>query len=234
MTQQNLHEHDTQFEDFEIRSVRESGEHWELTYTAGWSFAVRKDQCPIEPKPGMVARQWGRGIGSVVRGIAIDGHVVYYRTEAEEEARHRLECEQRDKAKRDQFELDRASMDMRFDALPKCFQDRITRFRTNNPDFRWEYEPYEMMVCEDAVKIARACETASEVMEFSKKTWEEQIKQVPLLDFGHSGNSFGMAVRLAHDFLTDEDRVRQRHGALAPLVGSEAYGCVPRQQEVAQ
>lgn len=234
MTQQSPHEQDTQFEDCEIRSVESTNEHWVLTYTTGWSFCVAKAGCPIEPKPGMVARQWGRGIGYVVRGMAIDGQIAFYRTEDEEAARHRIECEQRDQAKRDDFELNRASMDMRFDALPQCFQDRITRFRTNNPDFRWEYEPYEMMACEDAVKIARVCGAASEVEAFSKLAWDEQVKLVPTIDRGHSGNSFGMAVRLAHDFLTDEDRVRQRHGALAPLVGSEKYGCVPRTNEVAQ
>lgn len=224
----NAWESDTQYEERGIETVHDLTDGWELRFDDGWSFYCPKAGCPIEPKPGMVARQWGRGIGSSVRGLAIDGQIVYYRTEDEERAKHKEDCDRRDAEKREAFERDRVSMDMRFDALPQCFQDRITRFRTNNPDFRWEFEPYEMMVCEDAVKIARTCGSASEVEAFSKMEWAEQIRRVPTIDQGHSGNSFSMAVRLAHDFLTDEDRVRQRHGALAALVGSKAYRCVPR------
>lgn len=219
---------DSQYEDHTIKTAQACKDGgWSLTFVDGWSFYCPAG-APIVPKPGMIARQWGQGVGYPVRGLAINGHVVYYRTEEEDNERHRQQCEKHDQQKRDDFELNRVSLDMRYDALPQCFRDRIDRFRRNNPDFRWEYEPYEMLVCEDAVKIARACGSMSRVEAFSKKPWDEQVAQVPTLFDGHSGNSFGMAMRLAHDFLLDEDRVRQRHGALATLVGSEVYGCIPR------
>lgn len=47
---------------------------------------------------------------------------------------------------------------------------------------------------------------------------------------GHSGNTFGMACRLAYLYLTEPENVIKLHGALAPLVGSKEYGCVPRDE----
>lgn len=79
---------DTQFEEVKIKSVegdRENG--WSLDRTDGWSFFVDAGS-PVEPKPGMVARIYGRGIGAPMRGVFLDGVKVFYRTESED-AEHR-------------------------------------------------------------------------------------------------------------------------------------------------
>ena len=131
-----------------------------------------------------------------------------------------------DEKKRAVFEESRESMDAQYEALPRIFRERLDKFRRNNPDFRWKYEPYELFVCEEAVRIAEELETPDEVVAFGKMTYEEQKARVTLSD-GHSGNTFGMVMRLAYLFLSDEAGVEQMHGALAPLVGSEEYGCVP-------
>ncbi len=73
---------DTQFEDNVIESVSRDGDSYTITCD-GWSLWCGKD-CPIEPKAGQVARQYGRGIGSTVRGLFIDGVKIWYRTESEE------------------------------------------------------------------------------------------------------------------------------------------------------
>lgn len=116
--------------------------------------------CPkvegIIPKPGDTVRLWGRGFGYTVRGIAINGQIVRYETATEEKARHAREQAERDQQKRDEFAAKRQEYDAQYAALPAVFQRRLDRFRAGNPDFRWDFEPYEMMVCVDAVAVAEA------------------------------------------------------------------------------
>lgn len=211
-----------------IAKVEPGTTGWWMTYESGWSFFCL-DYPEGPPNVGDLAVQWGDGIGRPVRGLAVSGHVVFYRTAAEDKANHARRVEEDKAKKREEFERDCEQIDARVSALPKCFQDRLERFRQNNPDFRWEYEGYELFCCEEAVKIADALGSCEAVAEFSGKSYDEQVKQLPTISDEHSGNTFGMACRLAHDYLLDQDRVRQRHGALAPLVGSKEYGCVPKE-----
>lgn len=73
---------DSEFKDNIIEGVSREGESYIITCD-GWSLWCGKD-CPVAPKVGQTARQYGRGIGSTVRGLFIDGVKVWYRTEAEE------------------------------------------------------------------------------------------------------------------------------------------------------
>jgi hypothetical protein len=175
----------------------------------------------------MIARQYGGGIGSIVRGMFLDGQRVYYRTEAEQDAKNKQDAEAYDQSQRDRFEKDRAEMDRRYEALPEIFRKRLDKFRRNNPDFRWKFEGYELYTCEQAVVIATALKTPKAIEDFARAEWDRQKELVPGLDDGHSGNTFGMACLLAHDFVSKPANVEARHGALAVLVGSEEYGCVP-------
>lgn len=81
---------DAMFEEQTIEAVepQKSG-GWLMTFKAGWCFYVPADS-PVEPKPGMVARQYGLGIGYRVRGLFLDGRKVYYRTKLEDD-RHTQE-----------------------------------------------------------------------------------------------------------------------------------------------
>lgn len=74
---------DKQFEDTTIKSVEKNGDGWLITRAEGWGFCV-PGSSPIEPAVGMKARFYGRGIGSTVRGLFLDGVEVFYRTEAED------------------------------------------------------------------------------------------------------------------------------------------------------
>ena len=104
------------------------------------------------------------------------------------------------------------------------FKARIDRFWRNNPDFRVEYENYEMFCCTQAVGIADAMKTPEGVQNFKTKQWDEQKALFPELSDGHSGNTFGCSVALAYWYLSQPENVTKAHGALSPLVGSEAYG----------
>ncbi len=202
---------------------------WVVNFDGATCFGI-PESSPIEPRPGMVITLFGRGFGHPVRGCLLDGACVFYRTPEEEKAKCRADAQAREREQREQFDREREILDARYDALPACFRDRIDRFRSNNPDFRWRFEAYELYCCEQAVVIASVMKSAGEVRTFASMGWDEQVARCPGLDDGHSGNTFGAACRLAMDYLTDPGHVSQRHGALAPLVGSKAYGCVPSEE----
>lgn len=212
--------------EYTIQRVQKSDRGWTIEFDGAHCFFIPAES-PVEPKPGMTMTHFGRGIGYEVRGVLLDGQCVYYRTEEEQKAKNKADTEARHAEQRAEFDKNKASIDARCDALPECFRERLDKFRANNPDFRWKYEGYELYVCEQAVVIADACKTAEGVIAFSKLGWDEQKAKVPGLDGGHSGNTFAAACQLAVDYLRNQDHVRLRHGALAPLVGSEEYGCVP-------
>lgn len=219
---------DDQFQDQTITRVDGDAERgWRVTFDSGGSFGCPATS-PVVPVVGMMTRQYGADIGSIVRGFFIDGRKVYYRTEAEQRQKNAEDAAAHDQAERERFERNRADLDKRYDALPAIFRKRLDKFRANNPDFRWQFEGYEMFTCEQAVVMANALKTPAEVRRFHGLTLDEQMELVPGLSDGHSGNTFGMSCRLALDFLEHPENVEKRHGALAVLVGSEEYGCVPK------
>ena len=80
---------DPQFEDTTIAKVRDGGNGWTIERADGWSFYV-PSPAPVTPAPGMTARFYGKGVGSGVRGLYIDGQKIYYRTEAEDREHHEI------------------------------------------------------------------------------------------------------------------------------------------------
>jgi len=184
----------------------------------------------VVPKKGQLLEIYG-GHGYPVRGVVIDGEVAYYLTPEEEHERHKAWVEEKNKEDKEKFEKNKETLDAQYDALPEVFQKRLDKFRTNNPDFRWKFEDYEMFTCRQAVVIAEHFKNAEEIEGWWKLDWGEQKKLVPELSDQHSGNTFGMAVKLAIFYLDCPENVIKLHGALAPLVGSAEYGCIPRTEE---
>ena len=60
---------------------------------------------------------------------------------------------------------------------------------------------YNLFAMEQGILIAEALQTKEAIIEFNKKGWDEQKSLVPGLDDGHSGNTFGMAIRFAVAYL---------------------------------
>lgn len=239
---------DKQFEDVLVVGVSEDS----FTREDGQSFGIQKEW-HVEIKSWDVARFYGRGIGSPVRGLDINGIQCFYRTEEEQRIKAVKEVEKYKNEQKTEFEKNKESLDQKYLNLPEVFQRRIDKFRTNNPDFRWKYEPYEMFCCEQAVVIATAIskqlvnqtmnesltlEEAKKVIaekapsalrEFYDMSWEKRKETIPELADGYSGNTFGCSVKLAGFYISENpENVVKFHGALAPLVGSEKYGCVAR------
>lgn len=215
---------DQQFVDVRIKDVSVESTGWSIQREDGWSFFVPNKG--IEPKRGMIARFYGKGIGRPVRGLDLDGREVFYRTPAQQEAAHRRWCANLDRKRQRDFEKNRAQLDAEYGALPDVFKQRIDRFRAGNPDFRWQHESYELFTCTQAVLIAEALKTPEAVQAFRDLPESEQRKRVPGLSDQHSGNTFDCAVALASWYLSSNPEVVARlHGALTPLVGCDEYGC---------
>lgn len=215
---------DQEYTDLTITTVEREQSGWfAVGLSDGWCIGVGPDPA-VEPKPGKTIRLYGRGTGYPVRGIVIDGVVVRYQTEAE----HRAEAERRATIKRAtkfaEFETRRADVETRIAALPSNFRARFERFMAGNPDFLPEFGDYELMCCEQAVIFADRM-SADELRQWAKLPHDGQKAMVPEMSDGHSDNTFGASVRLAILSHERPDLVALEHGALAPLVGCEAYGC---------
>lgn len=221
---------DEQFEDSEITRVDEGGDGWTIEHK-GWSFWVpRANDESVVPVVGARARFYGRGIGSVVRGLFIDGKRVFYRTASEQEAKDKADIEAQNDRDRAKFAENRADHDARIAQLPQVFRDRVEAFQKFSTDWRWQHEGYELYCCEQAVVIVNALGTIDAIREWYKLPWDEQTKRVTGLDDGHSGNTFGMAARLAMLYLDRPELVEQEHGAMCPIVGCREYGCFAARQ----
>lgn len=172
-------------------------------------------------------------LGSRIRGVTLRGELLFHKTDEELEA-DRLEFSQKQRERREkEFKQNRKKLNEQYDALPREFQRRVSWFRAHNPDFRVEFEPYELSCCTDAVLIATTLKTAAKIKRFAKASHKKQQELVPGMYDGHSGNSFGMALRLASLYVQNPLFVIAEHGALTPLVGCEEYGCAhPRPADV--
>lgn len=81
---------DAEFIESKITKVNKNEDGtFDITDERGLGLWCGKD-CPIKPREGMAARFYGRGIGSPVRGLFIDGVKVWYRTEAEDQEHHEI------------------------------------------------------------------------------------------------------------------------------------------------
>lgn len=80
-----LRVNDTEYQDKTIAKVEPYENGFTMTFEDGLCFGCPKGT-PVEPKPGMVARTYGKGFGSRVRGLDLDGVSVFYRTPDEDDA----------------------------------------------------------------------------------------------------------------------------------------------------
>jgi hypothetical protein len=127
-------------------------------------FGIPKAPGFAAPQPGDRVRMWpAPNWGSRIRGVALRGIVVHYRTEAEDRQRLEDESAERDAKKRAEYEATgKAEQQARYEQLPEAFRQRIDKYRGNNPNFGWTFESYELFCCEQAVVFAREAAAAVE------------------------------------------------------------------------
>lgn len=242
-----------------------------LTHEGGTSFGYSHPKGIAAPEVGDRIRVWDPPLlGNRVRGLALRGTVLFYRTEEETRARDEADAAKENRERKRKYEEEeKAEFQKRYEALPEAFQRRLDKYRNGpNPDFGWEYEGYELFCCEQAVVYAEearrvvgvAMGDTAEVATYYEGKTEKETPPTPELrwlfwwnahhsaefdyDFArfkelmpgysneHSGNTHGTAFQLAAIWLNPapdfgEKGVVNRFGALAPLVGSEAYGDPP-------
>jgi len=230
---------DTQYRDYGVSGVKVHDDGIELYMAdSGFIYLTNLTDAPL-PKKGDKVRFYGKGLGYQVRGIAkLSAHlgfveyVYYYETEAEHQARHEREVAESKTKKQKDFAEKIGEFSTDVAKLPAAFQKRI-EFFMRRQEWGPEFGPYELFSCKEAAKIARACKTPEQVATFAKpnlgsykKDSEFQKLAVSDLEYEeHSGNTFGMACRLAFLYLKDPDLIPKEHGALCPLVGCQDYGC---------
>lgn len=219
-------ERDAQYWEEVISSVDAQETGWAVSGDIGTLWVQDLEGAGFAPEVGMVIRFYGRGFGYQVRGVDINGATFRYQTEAQLEAEHQrnlIESQNRQKA---DFAAKRGEYEAAYKVLPAVFQQRIDRFRANNPDFNFRFLGYELFCCTEAMKIAEGLATEEAIEQFGKMSYEEQKAALPALDYdNHSGNTFGCARILARLYVSETQLVAQWHGALCPLVGCREYGC---------
>lgn len=204
----------------------------------GWSTDKADDGAP-EPKVGDRITIYG-SLGRPIWGIDINGEQVYYKTGEQMHQERLALIAQHDEEKRQRFEIESAQLDEQYGALLPIFQRRIDRFRQTDPNWRVEYEAYEMFVCVEACKLirwvedcrARVSNPKPEVRDLlheyydnaGSEEWRQKHVGVPH-DDGHSGNSFGKTVLFAQIYFDDHRFVPFAHGAMTGLVSCEDFGC---------
>lgn len=216
---------DAEREDGTLTAVNQHADgSWSVTSSNGWSCGIEA-RYSVTPKVGDEFVTWG-SIGRLIRGQALNHEVLYYRTPAQQEAQNALERDARQAKRVAEYEGKRADFDARVLVLPEKLRERVEGFRVFGGDeWRWEFEPYEIFCCEEAVKLHAHFPTGESVKAFHALPHEAQRVAFPEMSNEHSGNTFGFSVRLAYLMAERPDLIAMEHGALCPLVGCKDYGC---------
>lgn len=214
-----------------IESVKKSGEYYEIQLKGDFMFALDV-KYGVEPKVGDIVQQRVRGV-TYILGVMINGKEVYSRSDEEDQEIREKAKEESDQRQKESFEKSKDKMDKDFSRLPMPMQRKIERLRKNNPEFRWQFEPYELFVCKEAFQIAIKLKDSERIQRFIRTNSSEvQQKLVPNLKYKeHSGNTFGKACAYALWFVSNPKLFHLSHGAMAELVGCEHYGCLPATDE---
>lgn len=212
-----------------VDAPSQPGGSWSITYADGWGCGLRGD-LGAEPKVGDHFRTYGR-FGRSFHGQALNGRLLWYKSAAEMDAEHAAWLAQHNADRAERFERERPQLDADYHGLPWVLKKRIDRFRAANPNFRVEYESYEMFVCTQAVALAGWAETQTEpvaaIDSWKDQPYEVQVESVPEWSDAHSGNTHGCAVALAETLCTSNERAAVLPGALSPIVGTADYAANP-------
>lgn len=216
-------ENDTQYTEEILTDIREDGDGWDLAIGSMHLWTPKAND--VIPKTGDTLRTYGEGFGRPVRGIFINDQCLRYMTAQESDDARLVEVEKNNNDKKKEFEQNKDKNDARIAALPVEFRNRFKGFHERKENFRWDQEPYELFVCEQAMLMANSLGSSADIILFYDLSFDEQLKKVPGLDDGHSGNTFEAATKLARCYLDKPELIPKMHGALCPLLGCDTYGC---------
>jgi len=154
----------------------------------------------VTPRVGDTIRLYGP-FGRPIVGQDINGEPIYYRTKAEEKARHEQWVADLHDRYRAEYEADKDRLADELSGLPEPFQERIRRALADDPDWAWQGmgQRYEQFALVQAVKIHDHFNGDADAIEVWRKDddWKRQKRKGPKLDEGMSGNQFGFAGYMA-------------------------------------
>lgn len=186
----------------------------------GFGFAASYG---VTPKPGDSARIYTESL-STIRGVDINNEPVFFWTDEDMQRRQEAFIAERDAEKERVWQRDKDKLLAAENELPDVFRQRINWFREHCPeDFNKSFLAYEILCCTEAVRIFEALKTPERIQKWIEGGYKRRLGLY--ISKEHSGNSLGMAARLAYNYAHDQRMVFFEHGALVPLVGCQAYGC---------
>lgn len=211
-----------------IAKVTESEDSYCIETNTGAGFGGILKPVKIVPKVGQEVKLYLHR-GWNVRGVDLDGHELFFKTDAELEAEHQemlkksiKEKEGRRQRFNKEFADPNSEFNKRLGALPRVFKQRFKKYFRLGEEF-WDVAWYELVSCETAFKIAYACRSRQNIHKFYEMDWEKQKEMIPALEDGLSGNMFNFACHMASIYLRNSKNIRHVRGALSPLVGSKPY-----------
>lgn len=139
-----------------VEPYERDGETYYSFTVGGWGISGKAIDGAPEPKVGDDIVVYGQ-IGYRAWGIDINGQPLFFMTLAEREAEREAEIARMDREREERFEQERDRLDDDYEALPASLKARIDRFRAGNPNFRKDFEGYEMAGLNGAVELAEAC-----------------------------------------------------------------------------
>lgn len=129
------------------------------------------------------------------------------------------------------------------DSLPDLFNRRVSQYRQDR-NWRWKYEAYEIFCMKESLEISERFGrigagsfigmegyylamrfAADTIRAVAKMESGEILSRFPFLDKIHTGTSLAYTLELAAITCEDISRVTRWHGALASIIGCDAYGC---------
>lgn len=206
------------------------GEGWEIEIEGMWgTYWLRPEFAKdLVPKVGDPATVWTENF-SLCRGLEIAGRLLFYTTREEAEKQKLAAIAENDSRHQAELDRDREDRDRRRAALPDVLQQRLNRYEAANPNWRRDYEGYELFTVEQAASLA-AVEKKGDLHKWYERfrgLSDAKMKELwPELSDAHSGNTFGYATQIAYWMNRGwDDYVIGGHGAFVPLVGCAKYGC---------
>ena len=199
------HQKDKQYYEYCIAEIDDDNDCWLLKVSDGGHISCPKIK-NFTPAVGMLAKFYGKGTGYTVRGIEIDGHIMFYRTEKEADQDHKEWCESRKRERIEYYNRNVEKYQEDYKNLPKYFQERMDRLIAKSPNDRHDWEPYELFILLQAAGIAKYLKSVEAIEEWKKFSFDKQKEMVPTLDDGHSGNTYGCAVGFAKLFLKENKK----------------------------
>jgi hypothetical protein len=207
-----------------ITKVQEFDDSYELCYGGHICWFCSKEYFKgtnIVPKVGDEITIYTINF-STVRGMDLNGENIFYKSDLDLQRERQEALARMRKEKEEQLPKNLEQ----FEKLQGLWKTRVASFRRRG-GHEWDlnYLGYETMVCRDASILASRVKK-DKLQWFSKLTAKKQHDLIPEVDWSmHSGNSFGMVIRLAQVWFEDPRYVVVSHGAMHGLTGCQEYKC---------